>query len=596
MTFDQVYILGLLVLALILFISERWRFDMVALAALFAGVLGGVIDPDRAFDGFAHPAVITVAAVLIISQALSNTGAVDVAARRLMPETRNLTVIVISLCSLGAFLSAFMNNVGALVLLMPVAIQVAGRLRRPPAALLMPLAFATILGGLTTLIGTPPNLIIAGYRAEVRGEPFGMFDFGPVGLAVAAAGVIFIGIAGWRLIPMRRRRRRTQRQVFDIDDYVAEAQVPPGSQLIGLPFRSVEEAIYETGEISVVGLIRADEKINILPHRRLAAGDILVLEGEPDALTHAGALYGLTMLGSERDVARDLASDEINLAEAVVGPRSRLRGQSLGDLRFRDRYHVNVIAVSREGRPYRGRLSSFRARAGDVLLVQGERARLDNVITALGMLRIAGRVVSADMRRAAVTAGAFALAIAATTLGLLPPAVAFIIAAAVMVGIGAVKADDAYNVIDWPVIVLLGALIPVGHALETTGATGLVAETLTMLVGGGGGGAAGLIALVLVMLVTTALSAVINNAATAVVMGPIAISLAKSTGSNADGFLMGVAVAASCAFLTPVGHQNNTLVMGPGGYHFGDYVRLGLPLTLLVLAVAIPMIWLVWGI
>jgi di/tricarboxylate transporter len=335
---------------------------------------------------------------------------------------------------------------------------------------------------------------------------------------------------------------------------VAEAQVPPGSQLIGLPFQDVEEAIFEGGDIAIVGLVRADEQITLLPHRRVAEGDILILEAEPETLTYTAALFGLKIISSERDVTGDLSSDDVSLVEAVVGPRSRLRGQPLGATRFRRRYHVNVIAVSREGRPHRGRLSSLRVRAGDVLLVQGERPRIQ-------------------------------------TIGWLPPAVAFGIAALLVILIKAVPTDEIYTSVDWPVIVLLGALIPVGAALESTGATNII----TAFIGQVTEGSPAAVSLGLLMVMTILISSVINNAAAAVVMAPIGIKMAQAGGFSVDAFLMGVAVAASCAFLTPVGHQNNTLVMGPGGYHFTDYLRLGLPLTILILIVAIPMIILVWG-
>jgi di/tricarboxylate transporter len=591
MTFDQAFILILLAVTLTMFISDRWRFDLIALGSLFLGVIGGVVPANQAFDGFSHPAVITVAAVLIISRALTATGAVDLITTRLLPDTRNLPLMITVLCGLGAFLSAFMNNVGALALLMPVAIQLAYRMRRPPAALLMPLAFATILGGLVTLIGTPPNLIIADYRAQVSGAPFAMFDFALVGLAIAVAGVIFVGLFGWRLIPQRQRRRRSQRQIFDIEDYVAEAQVPPGSQLIGLPFQDVEEAIFEGGDIAIVGLVRADEQITLLPHRRVAEGDILILEAEPETLTYTAALFGLKIISSERDVTGDLSSDDVSLVEAVVGPRSRLRGQPLGATRFRRRYHVNVIAVSREGRPHRGRLSSLRVRAGDVLLVQGERPRIQQVIRSLGMLPLSRSPEQANMQLVALTGGIFAVAILATTIGWLPPAVAFGIAALLVILIKAVPTDEIYTSVDWPVIVLLGALTPVGAALESTGATNII----TAFIGQVTEGSPAAVSLGLLMVMTILISSVINNAAAAVVMAPIGIKMAQAGGFSVDAFLMGVAVAASCAFLTPVGHQNNTLVMGPGGYHFTDYLRLGLPLTILILIVAIPMIILVWG-
>ena len=592
MSNEQIFILCLLAGTLGLFVWGRIRYDVVAVGALMAAVIGGVVPSDGAFQGFGHPAVITVAAVLIISQTLITTGAIEYLARYVIPDTRSTTYLVASLCVVGAVLSGFMNNVGALALLMPLAIQTAHRDGISPGAILMPLAFATILGGLLTLIGTPPNIIIAEARTAAAGKPFTMFDFLPVGLVVAVAGVAFVAILGWRFIPSRRRRTRTQKEVFDIDEYVAEFRVPEESDFIGKPFRDVEDAITNQIDAAIVGMIRADDKISLHPHRHVKQDDILIVEADPETLARAPNALGLELIAGGRDISEDLHSDEVILQEAVITPMSRLHGETLGGFRLRARYRVNVMAVSREGTPHRGRLKNFMARAGDVLLLQGDQDRLPQVMSSLGLLPLATREIRVpNPRRAALSLLMFAAAIVATSIGLLEVPISFSLVALGMVLTRALPAQELYSSVDWPVIVLLGALIPIGAALETTGTTQLIADWIKA---GAGGGA--LLALIILMVVTLLLSAIINNAATAVVMAPIGISIAKSTGASADGFLMGIAVAASCAFLTPIGHQNNTLVMGPGGYHFGDYWRMGLPLSVLVLAVSIPAIAVVWGI
>lgn len=593
MSYDQIFISCLMAAMLAMFVWGRWRYDLVAVGALLIAVLGGVVPDDTAFSGFGHPAVITVAAVLVISQALIVTGAIEYVAQYAIPDTKNRTVVISALCVVGAVLSGFMNNVGALALLMPLAIQLCARHDWSPAMVLMPLAFATILGGLLTLIGTPPNIIIAGYREEAAGAPFEMFDFLPVGVVAMAAGVAFIALVGWRLIPARRRQHRTQEEVFDIEDYVSEFRVPKDSEFIGTAFRQAEAEITDRADVAIVGMLRGDEKISLLPHRHLKEGDILILEAEPEAIARAASGLDLELVAGGRDVADDLRSDEVLLQEVVVTPGSRLDGETLGGFRLRARYRVNVIAVSREGQPHRGRLKNFQARAGDVLLLQGDQDRLPQVVSSLGLLPLARRRFQIpNPRRALAALLLFAVAIIAATIGWVSAPVALGVAALGMVLVRAIPTQELYQSIDWPVIVLLGALFPVGAALETSGTTALIAGGIEAISVGG----AGVVALMLVMVVTMLLSAIVNNAATAVVMAPIAVNIAQSTGGSVDGFLMGVAISASCAFLTPIGHQNNTLVMGPGGYHFGDYWRMGLPLTALVLGVSVPAIALVWGV
>jgi di/tricarboxylate transporter len=566
MTIDQAIIMAIIVVAMALFISDRWRFDVIALGTLVAGVLAGVVPQDRAFSGFSDPAVITVVAVLIISRALAGSGVVDLIATRITSIAHGQVSQIVTLSVTGAALSAFMNNVGALALLMPVALANARRFKYPPAAVLMPLSFATLLGGLITLIGTPPNLIISAFRNRAVGERFGMFDFAPVGIAIAAAGIAYIALLGWRLIP-RDRKGQSDEAMFEIRNYISELRVGDASPAIGQTVAELEGAIEDN--LTVVGIVRGER--HIIPGVRwqtLAAGDILLVRGETKALEQAVKDAKLELL-TERLEALGLDQDELAFAEAVVTPESWIRGYSPSALHLRRRHEVTLIALAREGQPVRERLGSTRLAAGDVLLLQGEADRLPEVIKTLGCLPLASRRLTFEPRRVLVPVAIFATAIFLTSLDVLSSAVAFTAAALLMVIARSLAPREVYESVDWPVVVLLGAMIPVGGALESTGAAQLISSTMFELVGDVPPRAA----LGLVLVLTMALTPLLNNAATVVIMAPIVIGVAGQLGLGADPFLMAVAIGASCDFLTPIGHQNNTLILGPGGYRFRDFWR-----------------------
>lgn len=595
MTFEQIYLVVLLALVLGLFIWGRWRYDVVAMLALVAATLAGMVPFREMFQGFGHPATVTVALVLVVSRGLQNSGAIE-AVGRMIPANPTPTVHVGVLSGIGAGLSTMMNNVGALALLMPAALQSAAKAKHSPALLLMPLSFGSILGGLVTLIGTPPNIIVATFRGEKMGVPFGMFDFTPVGGAVALAGLAFVTLVGWRLVPASRRAKLSARELFDIDAYLSEAVVTEKSDAVEKTIAEVDDLASEHDAV-VLGLIRDDRRFET--SRRditVKSGDILMLEAGPDAL--AAALSGLDLEPVDSAKKRQKhatrpksESGDIALTEAVVQPRSNIVGRSVENLHLRRRYGVNLLAVSRQGKPFRGRLRSFRFRAGDVLLLEGDPDRLPAVMSALGCLPLAERGLTLQRRRLGwLSIAIFIAAVAAASFGLLSLPAAFAAAVAAMVMLNIVPAREIYDAVDWPVIVLLGAMIPVGSALEATGTTALIADGLVDLAAG----ISASIILALVLVVTMMLSDIMNNAATAVVMAPISVSIAERLGTSSDPFLMSVAIGASCAFLTPIGHQNNTLILGPGGYQFGDYWRIGLPLEAIILVVAIPMLLWIW--
>jgi di/tricarboxylate transporter len=591
MNLDQMMILGTLICVFGLFIANFIRFDLVALFALLTCVILGLIPADAAFSGFGHPATITVAAVLIISRALGNSGAVDYVARTLSWSLRHTALHIATLSGIGALLSAIMNNVGALALLMPAALQSADKAKRSPAVILMPLSFATILGGMMTLIGTPPNIIIANYRGTVGPAPFGMFDFTPVGATLAAIGLIYVAFIGWRLLPDTTRKRNSPSELFNLDEYVTEARVPKGRKIIGQTIAEVEDETSKY-EINIVGLIRRKRRsLAKIRSRRIHTSDILIVEANPEEMEKFVTAHRLTFVGIDDTKSNLLKSDDVSVIEAVVTAKSRLAGRVAGEMRLKSNYGVNLLAVSRGGTPFRDRLRSFRFQAGDVILVQGEAQNLPDVMARLACLPLATRGWQVGKRQqAGISVLIFTTAILGASFDVIPMPIALCLAALLMIVLNVVPVREAYDAIDWPVIVLLGAMIPVAGALESTGTTKILAGAI--LAGADFMPAWAILTFLLVLTMT--LSDIMNNAATAVVMAPIATSIATGLNVSNDPFLMAVAVGASSAFLTPIGHQNNTLVMGPGGYAFGDYWRMGLPLEVLLVVLGVPTILLFW--
>jgi len=587
---DQTILFIILAVTMGMFIWGRFRYDIVSFTALLVATLFGLVPAPEAFLGFGHPAVVTVAAVLVISRALQNSGVIDYLARALGVVTSNQLVHIGALTALAALLSAFMNNVGALALLMPVALQTAAATGRSPAQLLMPLSFGSILGGLMTLMGTPPNIIIASYRQQATGESFAVFDFSAVGVVLAVVGVIFITLIGWRLIPKERRGKRSGEELFEISDYIVEARVLDESPLVGKGLKHLETMSGD--EVTGVGVLRGDNHIIAgARYVRLRVDDIIIIETDPKDIQKVMDDAGLELVGAEHFDQDDLQSEEVGLIEAVIMPNSRLVKRTFRGLRLARKLAMNLVALARQGKPFKRRLDQVRFREGDVLLLQGPADSLAETVVELGCLPLAERGLQIGRRPGAfIPLIVFVAALILAITGLLPVYVAFSVAVVVLVLSNVVSLREVYASIDWPVIVLLASMIPLGSALETTGGTDLIAAGILALAGGWG--PMGLLALLLV--VTMTLSDVMNNAATAVVMAPIAATLANQLGLNMDPFLMAVAVGASCAFLTPIGHQNNVLVMGPGGYRFGDFWRMGLPLEIIIVAIAVPLIGFVW--
>lgn len=588
---SQSSLVVLFVVLLGLFIWGRLRHDIVAFGGLMAAVLIGVVPTDRAFAGLSHTATVSVAAMLVLTKALTDSGATAYLVAFVGRFTTTVTRHIASLAGATALMSTVMNNVGALALTLPIAMQTAAQTNRSPSILLMPISFAALLGGLVTLIGTPPNIIAAAYRQSATGESFHMFDFTWVGLPVAVLGIAFVSTIGWRLLPEGRRRRGGLEAFFEIGDYVTEIRVEERNPLLGKSIGEVADA-FASLDVAILGLLRNERRVPNVPRRfQLMAGDVLILEASPTNLPKLIEKFSLSIGGAVSAPVSLLSNDDVRLAEVVIKPGSELDGRSEGRSRLAQQFNVNLLAVAREGSRIRDRLDRIVLRAGDVLLLQGETERLAEVTRLLGFLPLAGRRLSVVAGGKAIpTLLVFAGAILLTSLGVLDLPIALGCAIIVMALGGLLNIRELYDAIDWPVIILLASMIPLGDALQTTGLTGLVAGTIADVSADYGA----LAALLIVFLVTMFVTDLINNAATVVIMAPIAVSTAAVLGVNSDTFLMGVAIGASSAFLTPIGHQNNTLVMGPGGYNFGDYWRMGLPLQVIVVSAAIPLLLFFW--
>lgn len=538
-------------------------------------------------------------------------------ANRLMPATASLTLSIAALAAIAAGLSAFMNNVGALALLMPLAVKTADRLGVPPGRLLMPVAFASILGGMTTLTGTPPNLIVSGFRP---GGSFGMLDYTPVGLAVTLGGLALILVGGWRLVPSRERSGVAG---FETASYIIEAKVKEDSQSLGQTLREIEGQL-ETTEAQIVGLVRDQRRISApSPYREVRAGDILVIEADPEAIGDALSKLGLTLDfvardkdddqavdGTEQKASKDegkeasektskstasnasqLESGDVVLMELAVRPNAPLLGLSVKLIDMRTRFGVNLIALSRDGKDSMTRLNSTAIRSGDVLLVQGTPSAIIEFANRYGCIPLAERPLKIpDKRKAWIAAFIMLAAVSGAGFGLLPAAVSFAAGVVAVAIFKIIPTRKLYEPVDWSVIVLLGALIPVAGAMSTTGTADMLAQFIIQTLAANNP----VLTLIILLIVTMTLSDFMNNAATAAVMCPIALGAAAQLGVNSDTYLMAVAVGASCAFLTPIGHQNNTLILGPGGFRFGDYWRLGLPMEIIVIAIATPMLLWTW--
>jgi len=585
MNLQQALAFGLIGVTVAFFVWGKLPYDLVALAALLAGILIGLVPPDHAFEGFSSEIVIIIAAALVVSEAVGRSGAVESLLRPVLPRLKTVQTQVAAMSAAVLVLSMVTKNVGALAILMPVALQLSHRTGTPRSALLMPMAFASLLGGLVTLVGTSPNIIIAGVRQELFGKPFGMFDFTPVGLSIALLGFAFLTV-GWRLLPRGRHATGSMEAAFDsIEDYTAEARLSDASPAAGRTVADLERM--GDGVVRVAAVVRERFRRYVpTPDWLLRAGDVVLLRGESGDLERLVARARLALAGGA-----GAAGGEISVIEGVVTTESPLIGHTPTQLALQERHGVGLIALSRSGQTIVQRLSAVRLQAGDVIVLRGAAGPLPDTLSELRVLPLAERSITLGRsNRSLVPASILAAAMALVAFHVLPVAVAFFGAAVILLLLRTMTMHEAYETVEWHILILLGALIPLSHAVQTTGGTDLIAGWLTQAVAG----VPPLAALAIVLVITLVVTPFLHNAPTVLVVAPIAASLAAKLGLHADPFLMAVALGAGCDFLTPIGHQCNTLVMGPGGYRFSDYPRLGLPLSVLVVAAGVPLIALFW--
>jgi di/tricarboxylate transporter len=590
MTLLQSYSFAIIVGMMILFVWGKLRYDVVAMLALAVSIAAGTVAPADAFSGFSDDIVIIVASALVVSAAVARSHIIELVLRWLSRRLSGFRVQLLVLVGTVTLLSALIKNIGALAMMMPAALKIAKKSGTSPSLFLMPMAFGSLLGGLITMVGTSPNIIVSRVREEMTGEPFRMFDYAPVGLGLSAVGMVFLMLASRYLLPHDRRATASLGEAVNISDYNSEAGVPKDAAIIG---KTIGEFLgLADGEVTVTGIIRDGKRRPItLPEHAIQEGDILQLRGQPDGLELAAKKAGLTLARQDKQKSVERGTERIGVIEAVVKGNSPIIGQSATRLHLFDEQGINLVALSRSGRRMTERIGDITLAPGDVLLLQGSLAVLPDRIVALGLLPLAERELRlGSVRRDFLPVIILAAAMGLTAFGLVPVAIAFFGAALAMILTGAISAEAAYEAIEWPILVMLGALIPVSEALQTTGGADLIGVLLSNV-------ATGLPvwgAVALIMAVAMAVTPFLNNAATVLVMAPIAAIFADRLGLAPDAFLMAVAVGAGCDFLTPIGHQCNTLVMGPGGYRFGDYARLGAPLSVLVLIVGVPLILTVW--
>lgn len=590
----QVIVFTVILFTLVMFIDGRIRYEFVSILGLLILTLTGILTAEEALAGFSHPAVITVTSVLIISGAIIKSGMIEHLVVLLNRKTDNKHLKIAGLMLVTAFLSAFMNNVGALALILPVALRIAKDSKLSPSGFLMPVAFASLLGGMVTLIGTPPNLIVSNYRQQVLATPFDFFEFAPIGIVMIFIGIALTILFGSKLIP--NRKSENEEGMFNIGEYLSEVVITENSKMVGRKIRDFYDMFKL--EIQVLSIIR--NKYNIAvpnPNEKLFIGDELIIKTDSLELADLIKRTDTSLKGAKLDFLESvplLKSDEFTLVEVVLRDDSLLIGRTALEIKLRNRYNVNLVAVSRKGSISVERLKSFRFKSGDILLLQAPVSILQDIYHKLSCLPLAERSVNINIGTKNIEQylplAMFLIGIFLTTMGILPVEVSFSAVAMILVLFKFISPREFYESIEWPTVLLLGTLLPLGGAFQKSGASDTIANILMNL----SNVLSPSLMVIVLMVITMIMTNLISNYATAVLMSPIAVSLAASIGVSPDPFLMGVCIACSSAFLTPIGHQSNMLVMGPGGYKFTDYWRLGLPLSILVIGIGTPLILFFW--
>ena len=584
---DQLILSLVIIGLLVFFISGKYRYDYVSLGALALLILFDVIKIENAFIGFSHPAVITVALVLLISKGLQDAGLSAVTGNIIGRFSPSETQFLFLVMFIAAILSSFINNIGAMALLLPITLSTCQKMGWHAGKFLMPLAFASILGGMNTLIGTPPNIIIAEFKETYTGEAFNFFDFSYVGLLVSFLSIIFIGLISHKLVAKRNLAKTNN--LIDLDNFLFELVVPEGSNAIGLTFSSfVKKAGNET---EILGLVNEKGSVSKVGNNsKIKANQHLVMKISPNHISSIQDRFGLKIAESSEELKEELI-DEI---EVVITPGSRLVGRKQNYFMKLAYEELFLLGMWRKGAKFRTRLSKQIFKVGDVLLLgvrDPDKEDVSAKINLLGLMPIRSREISTLPSRSRFLKAIifFTTAILLTAFNVINVLTAFLLCVLGFVGIKILK-SNLYRHIEWPIVIMLAAMIPIGQALESTGITAQIASEVVILAGD----LHVFWVLMIILIITMLITDVINNAATAVIMAPFSVNIALQLGQPLEPFLMVVAVGASCAFLTPIGHQCNTLVMGPGNYKFSDYWRLGLPLDVLIVLASIPMILFVW--
>jgi di/tricarboxylate transporter len=575
-------------LSIVFFISGFWRYEVVACLALLTSVVLGIIPYAKAFSGFSNPAVIIVGTVMVLSKAITKTGYMHSVTRIFGLFPNNTTMHVAILTGTSLLFSSLMNNISAIGILMPIAIYISREHKKSAALVLMPLAFGALLGGSLTLISSPSNLLISAYRERALGHPYNMFDFSLLGLIVAIVGVIFISVIGWRLIP--KREGKTGELLYQIPDYITEVKVDADSVFIKKTIREIHKM--ESVEFDIIGIIRRKKKIfSITQKEKIQANDILIIEATPEAMSKLMSLGKLQLAHDKTLSASNFSSDEFEVIEAVVPPASNVISHSSKTLHLRSRYGINLLAISRTSSYLKKKLNETTLQTGDVVLLQGNIETLGETVTNLGFVPLAERNFTIGMQKKNyLLFFIYLVAIAISSLRILPVEIAFSCAVLALIIFNVTTVRAAYESVEWGVIFLLGGMIPLGEAMQSTGATGLLSTHFISMTSN----CSSLCVLALIMAITMILSNLINFIAAAVVMVPIVIQITQGLHMNVDAGLMCIILGTNCAFLTPIAHECSVLVLGPGGYKFSDFFRLGLPLQLIVLIISVPTIAWLW--
>ncbi|MDE2903457.1 MAG: SLC13 family permease [Chloroflexota bacterium] len=592
MTPEAWIVVGCVVGALALFASERLPPEGVGVLVLLILALTGVIDAPQAVAGFASPAVITVAAMFILSAGLVEAGAPAALASAIVRYggTRVGVLTVLLVLVVGG-MSAFINNIAATVILMPAAVTLARAADASSSRLLMPLAFGSMLGGLTTLIGTPPNLLVSDALAAAGERPFGMFDFAPTGIAILIAGLLYLVTVGRRLVPDRQGPDVAQ-GIAQARDYLAEVRVPAGASLVGKTLRDLRWR--PRFDISVMEIVRDRRRLRFpTAEEALYVGDVVLVEGEPDDVLRLTQVEGVEFT-SERDFepGRLQAEDErATVLELVAGPGFSSRGLSVAAMRFRNRFGGLVLGIWRQGTHLRTRLRDQRIETGDVLMVRMPSARVSDLEESTDFIVLSQRArVVGPRPRMLVPLAILVLVVGLAAADIAHIAVAGILGAVLMVVTRVLPYDRIYAAVEWRTLVLIAALLPLGTAMQATG----LAESLAQAVSSALQPLGPIAVLAGIFIFTSLLTQLMSNAAAVVLVAPIGLGIAASFGIAPHPVLMMVAIAGSTAFMTPIGHQSNVLIYNTGAFRFIDFIKAGGPLTLLVLIVSLIVVPIVW--